>query len=90
MEKAILRVVEEGKGTQQPLLEQVPEAVLNGLTDGQKKATTLVLGHGSVYRDSGLCRRGKDHAAEAVKTALETLPADVRPVLTGLARRTRQ
>ncbi|WP_312772037.1 hypothetical protein, partial [Escherichia coli] len=32
MEKAILRVVEEGKGTQQPLLEQVPEAVLNGLT----------------------------------------------------------
>ncbi|EPS1993327.1 conjugative transfer relaxase/helicase TraI domain-containing protein [Enterobacter hormaechei] len=39
MEKAILRVVEEGKGTQQPLLEQVPEAVLNGLTDGQKKAT---------------------------------------------------
>ncbi len=37
MEKAILRVVEEGKGTQQPLLEQVPEAVLNGLTDGQKR-----------------------------------------------------
>ncbi|MCM7828785.1 MobF family relaxase [Enterobacter roggenkampii] len=44
MEKAILSVVEEGKGTQQPLLEQVPEAVLNGLTDGQKKSTTLVLG----------------------------------------------
>jgi hypothetical protein len=42
--ESYLRVVEEGKGTQQPLLEQVPEAVLNGLTDGQKKATTLVLG----------------------------------------------
>ena len=65
MEKAILRVVEEGKGTQQPLLEQVPEAVLNGLTDGQKKATTLVLGATDQFiRDSGLCRRGEDHAAE--------------------------
>ncbi|MHC9357651.1 MobF family relaxase [Enterobacter ludwigii] len=30
MEKAILRVVEEGKGTQQPLLEQVPEPDYKG------------------------------------------------------------
>jgi hypothetical protein len=35
---------ERGKNTQQPLLEQVPDAVLNGLTGGQKAATTLVLG----------------------------------------------
>ena len=65
MEKAILRVVEEGKGTQQPLLEQVPEAVLNGLTDGQKKGDHPGAGyHGSVYRDSGLCWRGENHSTE--------------------------
>ncbi|EIQ7174389.1 conjugal transfer protein TraI, partial [Escherichia coli] len=44
MEKSILRTVEDGKNTQQPLHDNVPAAVLNGLTGGQKQATTLVLG----------------------------------------------
>ncbi|WP_049011983.1 conjugative transfer relaxase/helicase TraI [Enterobacter kobei] len=86
MEKAILRVVEEGKGTQQPLLEQVPEAVLNGLTDGQKKATTLVLGTKDQFIGiQGYAGVGKTTQLKAVISALETLPADVRPVMTGLA-----
>jgi ABC-type lipoprotein export system ATPase subunit len=90
MEKAILRVVEEGKGTQQPLLEQVPEAVLNGLTDGQKKATTLVLGTKDQFIGiQGYAGVGKT-TLKAVISALETLPADVRPVMTGLAQLTRR
>ncbi|HFX7235010.1 TPA: conjugative transfer relaxase/helicase TraI domain-containing protein [Citrobacter farmeri] len=86
MEKAILRVVEEGKGTQQPLLEQVPEAVLNGMTDGQKKSTTLVLGTTDQFIGiQGYAGVGKTTQLKAVISALETLPADVRPVMTGLA-----
>lgn len=86
MEKAILRVVEEGKGTQQPLLEQVPGAVLNGLTEGQKKATTLVLGTTDQFIGiQGYAGVGKTTQLKAVISALETIPADVRPVMTGLA-----
>ncbi|MDP5163396.1 conjugative transfer relaxase/helicase TraI [Enterobacter ludwigii] len=86
MEKAILRVVEEGKGTQQPLLEQVPEAVLNGLTDGQKKSTALVLGTTDQFIGiQGYAGVGKTTQLKAVTAALETLPADVRPVMAGLA-----
>ncbi|EPU6130791.1 conjugative transfer relaxase/helicase TraI [Enterobacter kobei] len=86
MEKAILRVVSEGKNTQQPLLEQVPDAVLNGLTGGQKAATTLVLGTTDRFIGiQGYAGVGKTTQMQAVKGALETLPSDVRPELTGLA-----
>jgi hypothetical protein len=68
------------------LLEQVPEAVLNGLTDGQKKATTLVLGTTDQFIGiQGYAGVGKTTQLKAVISALETLPADVRPVMTGLA-----
>ena len=60
--------------------------MLNGLTDGQKKATTLVLGATDQFIGiQGYAGVGKTTQLKAVKTALETLPADVRPVLTGLA-----
>ena len=86
MEKAILRVVSEGKNTQQPLLEQIPDAVLNGLTGGQKAATTLVLGTTDRFIGiQGYAGVGKTTQMKAVKGALETLPSDVRPELTGLA-----
>lgn len=86
MEKAILRVVSEGKNTQQPLLEQVPDAVLDGLTGGQKAATTLVLGTTDQFIGiQGYAGVGKTTQMKAVKGALETLPSDVRPELTGLA-----
>lgn len=86
MEKAILRVVDEGKNTQQPLLDQVPAAVLNGLTGGQKQATSLVLGSTDQFTGiQGYAGVGKTTQVKAVVAALDTLPADVRPVLTGLA-----
>ncbi|WP_041689768.1 conjugative transfer relaxase/helicase TraI [Enterobacter sp. 638] len=86
MEKAILRVVDEGKNTQQPLLDQVPSAVLNGLTGGQKQATSLVLGSTDQFTGiQGYAGVGKTTQMKAVVAALETLPADARPALTGLA-----
>ncbi|POV62410.1 hypothetical protein C3390_19195 [Enterobacter cloacae complex sp. ECNIH15] len=63
-----------------------PEAVLNGLTDGQKKATTLVLGTTDQFIGiQGYAGVGKTTQLKAVISALETIPADVRPVMTGLA-----
>ncbi|EHN8834566.1 conjugative transfer relaxase/helicase TraI [Enterobacter hormaechei] len=86
MEKAILRVVDEGKNTQQPLLDQVPADVLNGLTKGQKAATSLVLGSTDQFTGvQGYAGVGKTTQMKAVMAALDTLPADARPVLTGLA-----
>lgn len=86
MEKAILRVVDEGKNTQQPLLDQVPAAVLNGLTGGQKQATSLVLGSTDQFTGiQGYAGVGKTTQMKAVVAALETLPAEARPALTGLA-----
>ena len=86
MEKAILRTVEEGKNTQLPLLEQVPDVVLNGLTEGQKQATTLVLGTTDQFIGiQGYAGVGKTTQLKAVTAALDTLPADVRPAMTGLA-----
>ncbi|POT24484.1 conjugative transfer relaxase/helicase TraI [Citrobacter freundii] len=86
MEKAILRVVEQGKNTQLPLLDHVPEGVMNGLTEGQRKSTTLVLGSTDQFIGiQGYAGVGKTTQIKAVIAALDTLPADVRPVLTGLA-----
>lgn len=60
--------------------------MLNGLTDGQKKATTLVLGTTDQFIGiQGYAGVGKTTQLKAVISALETLPADVRPVMTGLA-----
>lgn len=86
MEKAILRVVSDGKNTQPPLLDQVPESVLNGLTGGQRASTTLVLGSTDQFTGiQGYAGVGKTTQVKAVVAALDTLPADVRPTLTGLA-----
>lgn len=86
MEKAILRVVDEGKNTQQPLLDQVPADVLSGLTRGQKAATSLVLGSTDQFTGvQGYAGVGKTTQMKAVMAALDTLLADARPVLTGLA-----
>ncbi|EIV2910318.1 conjugative transfer relaxase/helicase TraI [Citrobacter braakii] len=86
MEKAILRTVDEGKNTQLPLLDQVPDVVLNGLTEGQKQSTTLVLGTTDQFIGiQGYAGVGKTTQMKAVVAALDTLPSDVRPQLTGLA-----
>ncbi|ELU5570847.1 conjugative transfer relaxase/helicase TraI [Escherichia coli] len=86
MEKSILRTVEEGKNTQQPLLDQVPSAVLNGLTAGQRQATTLVLSSRDQFTGiQGYAGVGKTTQMKAVVAALDILPAEVRPEITGLA-----
>lgn len=86
MEKAILRTVEEGKHTQTPLLDKVPDAVFNGLTAGQKASTSLVLGSTDQFTGiQGYAGVGKTTQVKAVVAALGTLPTDSRPTLTGLA-----
>jgi conjugative transfer relaxase protein TraI len=86
MEKAIIRMVEDGKNTQVPLLEHVDDALLNGLTDGQKDATRLVLGTTDQFTGvQGYAGVGKTTQVKAVKSALDTLPEGHRVELQGLA-----
>ncbi|WP_130100420.1 conjugative transfer relaxase/helicase TraI [Siccibacter turicensis] len=86
MEKAILRTIEAGKDTQEPLMERVDPKLLNGLTSGQKQSAMLVLGSRDQFTGiQGYAGVGKTTQVGAVKAAIETLPADVRPELRGLA-----
>ena len=86
MEKAILRTIEAGKDTQTPLMDQVDPKLLNGLTSGQKQAAQLVLGSRDQFTGiQGYAGVGKTTQVGAVKAAIDTLPADVRPELRGLA-----
>ncbi|WP_336845283.1 AAA family ATPase [Providencia rettgeri] len=86
MEKQILTTILAGKGTQTPLMGSVPDAVLEGLTEGQKAATTLIL----TTRDQfvgiqGYAGVGKTTQLKAVIKALDTLPAAQQPEVIGLA-----
>lgn len=86
MEKAIIRMVEDGKNTQVPLIQNVDDALLNGLTDGQKDATRLVLGTTDQFTGvQGYAGVGKTTQVIAVKAALDTLPESGRVELQGLA-----
>lgn len=86
MEKAIIRVIDEGKNTQQPLLEQVDPKLLSGLTVGQKQATQMVLGSRDQFVGvQGYAGVGKTTQVKAVMAAINTLPEAGRPELLGLA-----
>lgn len=86
MEKAIIRVIDDGKNTVEPLLEQVDPKLLDGLTGGQKQSARLVLGTRDQFTGiQGYAGVGKTTQVKAVKAAIETLPAEGRPVLLGLA-----
>ncbi|EOV8839321.1 conjugative transfer relaxase/helicase TraI [Cronobacter dublinensis] len=86
MEKAIIRVIDEGKNTQPPLLEQVDPKLLDGLTAGQNQATQMVLGSRDQFVGvQGYAGVGKTTQVRAVKAAIETLPEAGRPELLGLA-----
>lgn len=86
MEKAIIRTIDEGKNTQPALMPQVDESLLDGLTDGQKTATRMVLGTTDQFIGvQGYAGVGKTTQVKAVKAALETLPQDARVELQGLA-----
>ncbi len=91
MEKAIIRVIDEGKNTQQPLLEQVDPKLLDGLTAGQKQATQMVLGSRDQFVGvQGYAGVGKTTQVRAVKAAIETLPEAGRLSCWGWRPRTRR
>ncbi|WP_336794880.1 MobF family relaxase [Pantoea anthophila] len=85
MEKAIVSEIERGKNTQVPLMAQVDPALLSGLTQGQKEATSLILQSPDRFTAvQGYAGVGKTTQFNAVKAAVETLLADARPVIVGL------
>ncbi|WP_373964388.1 MobF family relaxase [Kosakonia sacchari] len=86
MEKAIIRVITEGKNTREPLMDSVDPTLLAGLTSGQKESALLVLGSRDQFTGiQGYAGVGKTTQVSAVKAAIDTLPASDRPVLYGLA-----
>lgn len=86
MEKSIIRVVDEGKNSQQPLLETVDTSLLDGLTAGQKQSALLILGSRDQFVGiQGYAGVGKTTQLKAVQTAIGTLSEDARPILQGLA-----
>lgn len=86
LEKTLVREVERGKDAVAPLMAEVPGAVLEGLTAGQKQSTRLVLETADRFTlVQGYAGVGKTTQFGAVKAALETLPAHQQPVVIGLA-----
>ncbi|RKT89547.1 conjugative relaxase-like TrwC/TraI family protein [Rahnella aquatilis] len=86
MEKAIIREIDTGKNTQTPLMAAMDPVLLNGLTAGQKAATTLILQSPDRFTAvQGYAGVGKTTQFRAVKAAIDTLPESERPLVIGLA-----
>lgn len=86
MEKTIIREIDAGKNTQTPLMATIDPVLLNGLTAGQKAATTLILQSPDRFTAvQGYAGVGKTTQFRAVKAAIDTLPESERPLLIGLA-----
>ncbi|HGU9824275.1 TPA: MobF family relaxase [Enterobacter cancerogenus] len=85
-EKRIIRLVAEGLGTQPPLIAPGTVTLTAGLTDGQRHASRLILESADRFvAVQGYAGVGKTTQMKAVLTALETLPAQRRPEVIGLA-----
>ena len=85
-EKAIIRHIAEGKGAVAPLMAAVPDTLLQGLTTGQRSATRLVLESPDRFTAvQGYAGVGKTTQFRTMLAALDTLPADQRPEVVGLA-----
>jgi len=86
MEKTIIREIDTGKNTQTPLMATIDPVLLNGLTAGQKAATTLILQSPDRFTGvQGYAGVGKTTQFRAVKAAIDTLPESERPLVIGLA-----
>ena len=86
MEKAIISDVEAGKNAVTPLMRSVDPVLLNGLTPGQRAATTLILQSPDRFTAvQGYAGVGKTTQLGAVKSAIDTLKEDERPMIIGLA-----
>lgn len=85
MEKTIIRTVAEGKNAVAPLMAEVPQAVLKGLTQGQTGATKLILESTDRFIGvQGYAGVGKTTQYRAVMRAIGTLPESERPRVIGL------
>lgn len=85
-EKRIIRLVAEGLGTQPPLIAPGTVTLPAELTDGQRHASRLILESADRFvAVQGYAGVGKTTQMKAVLTALETLPAQGRPEVIGLA-----
>lgn len=86
MEKTIIREIDTGKNTQTPLMATIDPVLLNGLTAGQKAATTLILQSPDRFTAvQGYAGVGKTTQFRAVKAAIDTLTESERPLVIGLA-----
>lgn len=85
-EKAIIRTLAEGKGTQAPLMQDVSDSYLHGLTAGQQAASRLILESTDQFvAIQGYAGVGKTTQFRSVLAALNTLPEGQRPEVVGLA-----
>ena len=85
-EKRVIRLVVEGLDTQSSLLSHADPALFAGLTAGQQQASSLILESTDRFIGiQGYAGVGKTTQLKTVLAALETLPADQRPDVVGLA-----
>lgn len=85
-EKRVIRLVVEGLDTQAPLLRHADPALFAGLTAGQQQASSLILESTDRFTGiQGYAGVGKTTQLKTVLAALDTLPADQRPEVIGLA-----
>lgn len=85
-EKRVIRLVVEGLDTQSSLLSHADPALFAGLTVGQQQAARLMLESTDRFIGiQGYAGVGKTTQLKTVLAALETLPADQRPDVVGLA-----
>lgn len=86
LERSIVRHIVEGKGNVEPLMRDIPNALLNGLTPGQQEASKLILQSDDRFiAIQGYAGVGKTTQLKAVMSALTTLPATQQPEVIGLA-----
>lgn len=82
----VIRLVVEGLDTQSSLLSHADPALFVGLTVGQQQASRLILESTDRFIGiQGYAGVGKTTQLKTVLAALETLPADQRPDVVGLA-----
>ncbi|MBW3808226.1 conjugative transfer relaxase/helicase TraI [Aeromonas jandaei] len=85
MEKAIIATIAEGKGAATPYMDKVPDQLLAGLTPGQSEATRLILESDDQFiAIQGYAGVGKTTQFKAVLSAIDTLPAELRPTVVGI------
>ena len=85
-EKAIIRTLAEGKATQSALMPGADRALFQGLTPGQQSGSRLILESTDRFiAIQGYAGVGKTTQFRTVLTALDTLPAESKPDILGLA-----